>query len=39
MKNQYSSGFSLIHWVKHDAQFIVEQLRDTTTPSTRRSGS
>jgi putative flavoprotein involved in K+ transport len=32
MKNQYSRGSSLIHWVKHDAQFIVEQLRDTRAP-------
>jgi putative flavoprotein involved in K+ transport len=28
MKNQYSRGSSLIHWVRHDAEFIVEQLRD-----------
>ena len=27
MKNQYSRGSSLIHWVRHDAQFIIEQLR------------
>jgi len=26
MKNQYSRGSSLIHWVRHDAQFIVGQL-------------
>ena len=31
MKNQYSRGSSLIHWVRHDAEFIVEQLRDTHT--------
>jgi putative flavoprotein involved in K+ transport len=30
MKNQYSRGSSLIHWVRHDAEFIVEQLRDTS---------
>jgi putative flavoprotein involved in K+ transport len=30
MKNQYSRGSSLIHWVRHDAQFIVERLRDTS---------
>jgi putative flavoprotein involved in K+ transport len=29
MKNQYSRGSSLIHWVRHDAEFIVEQLRHT----------
>jgi putative flavoprotein involved in K+ transport len=29
MKNQYSRGSSLIHWVRHDAQFIVEHLRGT----------
>jgi putative flavoprotein involved in K+ transport len=30
MKNQYSRGSSLIHWVRHDAEFIVDQLRDAT---------
>lgn len=30
MKNQYSRGSSLIHWVRHDAEFLVEELRDTT---------
>lgn len=29
MKNQYSRGSSLIHWVRHDAEFIVGRLRDT----------
>jgi putative flavoprotein involved in K+ transport len=29
MKNQHSRGSSLIHWVRHDAECIVEQLRDT----------
>jgi len=33
MKNQYSRGSSLIHWVRHDARFIVEQLRDTSRRS------
>src|SRR6266699_1897142 len=27
MKNQYSRGSSLIGWVRHDAAFIVEQVR------------
>jgi len=36
MKNQYSRGSSLIHWVRHDAEFIVEQLRDTR--ATRSGG-
>jgi putative flavoprotein involved in K+ transport len=26
-KNQYSRGSSLIGWVKHDAAFIVDQVR------------
>ncbi len=29
MKNQYSRGSSLIGWVRHDAAFIVEQVRGT----------
>jgi putative flavoprotein involved in K+ transport len=33
MKNQYSRGSSLLHWVKQDAEFIVEQLRDTHAPT------
>ncbi len=38
MKNQYSRGSSLIHWVRHDAKFIVEQLvpRQTETDSGAR---
>lgn len=28
MKDQYSRGSSLIAWVRHDAEFIVEQLHD-----------
>jgi hypothetical protein len=27
MHNQYSRGSSLIHWVRHDAQYIVSQVR------------
>jgi putative flavoprotein involved in K+ transport len=29
IKAQYSRGSSLLHWVRNDAAFIVEQLRDT----------
>jgi hypothetical protein len=29
-KNQYSRGSSLIHWVRHDAEFIVDQLLHAT---------
>jgi putative flavoprotein involved in K+ transport len=29
IKNQYSRGSSLIGWVKHDAAFIVDQVRST----------
>ena len=33
MKNQYSRGSSLIHWVRHDAEFIVEQLSRSSSGS------
>jgi putative flavoprotein involved in K+ transport len=31
MKNQYSRGSSLIAWVKHDAEFIVDHVQRTGT--------
>jgi putative flavoprotein involved in K+ transport len=32
MSHQHSRGSSLIHWVRHDAEFIVGQLRDRRAP-------
>lgn len=35
MKQQYSRGSSLIHWVRHDAAYIVDQLAQTRAQSNR----
>ena len=34
MHNQYSRGSSLIHWVRHDAAYIVSRARAHTTETT-----
>ena len=39
MHNQYSRGSSLIHWVRHDAEYIADQARARAAAARPRSGA